>query len=145
MVWRTPWNTAFVPTCCGEEYARLSNQGKEMSWPAAGVTSAAKDRVKAKCPTFPEMRRLPLHTLPEEQLRLKKDHLRETLSRLGGIAWDGPIIEHSAEPYGYANRAQWACAAGCAGDRVFLPESSSLFRSMNPPGSLARSTPYILQ
>jgi 23S rRNA (uracil1939-C5)-methyltransferase len=56
---------------------------------------------------------------------LKKEILRETLSRLGGISWDGPIQEHSAEPYGYRNRAQWALRdAKPRAIGYFLPESS---------------------
>src|SRR5260370_39562551 len=61
----------------------------------------------------------------KEQLRFKKEILRETLSRLGGVQWEGGIVEHSAEPYGYRNRAQWAVRSGmprALGD--FLPESS---------------------
>src|SRR4051812_23589937 len=65
------------------------------------------------------------HIDAAEQLKLKKDILRETLSRLGGISWDGPIQEHSAEPYGYRNRAQWALReAKPRALGYFLPESS---------------------
>src|SRR5260370_34023697 len=61
----------------------------------------------------------------KEQLRLKKEILRETLSRLGGVSWDGVIVEHSAEPYGYRNRAQWAVRSGMPRALgYFLPESS---------------------
>ncbi|HYL62114.1 MAG TPA: RsmD family RNA methyltransferase, partial [Candidatus Methylomirabilis sp.] len=59
--------------------------------------------------------------------RLKKDILRETLSRIGGIEWDGEVREHTAEPYGYRNRAQWAVRKGkprALG--YFLPESSNI-------------------
>jgi 23S rRNA (uracil1939-C5)-methyltransferase len=58
-------------------------------------------------------------------LRLKKEILRETLSRLGGISWDGAIVEHAGEPYGYRNRAQWAVRDGMPRALgYFLPESS---------------------
>jgi 23S rRNA (uracil1939-C5)-methyltransferase len=58
-------------------------------------------------------------------LRIKKNILRETLSRLGGVTWDGAIVEHSAEPYGYRNRAQWAVRSGMPRALgYFLPESS---------------------
>src|SRR5438034_897920 len=65
------------------------------------------------------------HISAAEQPRLKKEILRETLSRLGGIPWDGPIHEHAAEPYGYRNRAQWAVRGGMPRALgYFLPESS---------------------
>jgi len=58
-------------------------------------------------------------------LRLKKEILLETLSRLGGIQWAGAIHQHSAEPYGYRNRAQWAVRnANPRAIGYFLPESS---------------------
>ncbi len=58
-------------------------------------------------------------------MRFKKEILRETLSRLGGVAWEGAIVEHSAEPYGYRNRAQWAVRSGMPRALgYFLPESS---------------------
>jgi 23S rRNA (uracil1939-C5)-methyltransferase len=51
--------------------------------------------------------------------------LRETLSRLGGVSWDGTIVEHSAGPYGYRNRAQWAVRSGMPRALgYFLAESS---------------------
>jgi 23S rRNA (uracil1939-C5)-methyltransferase len=56
---------------------------------------------------------------------LKKEILRETLSRLGGIQWTGEIKEHSGEPYGYRNRAQWGVRpANPRALGYFLPESS---------------------
>src|SRR5260370_743022 len=65
------------------------------------------------------------HIPAAEQLRLKKEILRETLSRLGGIQWSGAIQEHAAEPYGYRNRAQWAVRnANPRAIGYFLPESS---------------------
>src|SRR6202043_1755506 len=65
------------------------------------------------------------HIPAAEQLRLKTEILRETLSRLGGIQWDGAIQTHTAEPYGYRNRAQWAVrGAKPRALGYFLPESS---------------------
>src|SRR6266478_1312234 len=122
-------NTVFVPYVLpGEEVrAAVKSNKKKLIWAELlEVTSAAKDRGKAKCAHFQKCGGCHYqHILPEEQVRLKKDILRETLSRLGGIAWDGPIIEHSAEPYGYRNRAQWAVRSGMPrAIGYFLPESS---------------------
>src|SRR5262249_20985382 len=49
----------------------------------------------------------------------------ETLSRLGGISWDGEITAHTAAPYEYRNRAQWAVRnAMPRAIGYYLPESS---------------------
>src|SRR4029077_8476663 len=56
---------------------------------------------------------------------LKKGILRETLSRLRGITWDGAIVENSAGPDGSSKRAQWAVRGGMPRALgYFLPESS---------------------
>jgi len=88
--------------------------------------SPAKERGKAKCAHFQKCGGCHYqHIRAAEQLRLKKEILRETLSRLGGVSWDGAIVEHSAEPYGYRNRAQWAVRSGMPRALgYFLPESS---------------------
>jgi 23S rRNA (uracil1939-C5)-methyltransferase len=90
------------------------------------VTSAAKERGKARCAHFQKCGGCHYqHISATEQLRLKKEILRETLSRLGGVSWAGEITEHSAEPYGYRNRAQWAVRSGMPRALgYFLPESS---------------------
>jgi 23S rRNA (uracil1939-C5)-methyltransferase len=62
-----------------------------------------------------------------EQVRLKKEILRETLFRLGGVQWPGAIQEHTAQPYGYRNRAQWAYRdATPRAFGYFLPESAHI-------------------
>jgi len=81
----------------------------------AGGDFTGERAQKSKVPHFQKCAApLPAHP-GNEQLRLKKNILRETLARLGGIAWDGAIVEHSAEPYGYRNRAQLAVRSGCLG------------------------------
>ena len=122
-------NTVFVPYVLpGEEVrANAKSKKKKLVWAELlEVTSPAKERGKAKCPHFQKCGGCHYQHIPAtEQLRLKKDILRETLSRLGGIAWDGAIVEHSAEPYGYRNRAQWAVRSGMPRALgYFLPESS---------------------
>jgi 23S rRNA (uracil1939-C5)-methyltransferase len=122
-------STVFVPYVLpGEEVrANAKSRKKKLVWAELlEVTSPAKERGKAKCPHFQKCGGCHYQHIPAaEQLRLKKDILRETLSRLGGITWDGAIVEHSAEPYGYRNRAQWAVRSGMPRALgYFLPESS---------------------
>jgi 23S rRNA (uracil1939-C5)-methyltransferase len=125
----TDGNTVFVPYVLpGEEVrAATKSKRKKLIWAELlEVTTAAKERGKAKCAHFQKCGGCHYQHIPAaEQLRLKKEILRETLSRLGGIAWDGAIIEHSAEPYGYRNRAQWAVRSGMPRALgYFLPESA---------------------
>ncbi|SRR6266403_589348 len=122
-------NTVFVPYVLpGEEVrANTKSKKKKLIWAELlEVTSPAKEREKAKCPHFQKCGGCHYQHIPAaEQLRLKKEILRETLSRLGGITWDGAIVEHSAEPFGYRNRAQWAVRSGMPlALGYFLPESS---------------------
>jgi 23S rRNA (uracil1939-C5)-methyltransferase len=125
----TEGNTVFVPYVLpGEEVrAATKSRKKNVLWAELlEVTSPAKEREKPKCPHFQRCGGCHYqHISPGEQLRLKKEILRETLSRLGGILWDGAIAEHTAEPYGYRNRAQWAVRSGLPRALgYFLPGSS---------------------
>ncbi len=143
-------NTVFVPYVLpGEEVrAAVKSNKKKLIWAELlEVTSAAKDRGKAKCAHFQKCGGCHYqHISPEEQLRLKKEILRETLSRLGGIAWDGPILEHSGEPYGYRNRAQWAVRSGMPrAIGYFLPESSVIIPIDECPVLSPRLTHAFLQ
>jgi 23S rRNA (uracil1939-C5)-methyltransferase len=122
-------NTVFVPYVLpGEEVrANAKSKKKKLIWAELlEVTSPAKEREKAKCAHFQKCGGCHYQHIPAtEQLRLKKNILRETLSRLGGITWDAAIVEHSGEPYGYRNRAQWAVRSGMPRALgYFLPESS---------------------
>src|SRR5947208_10435561 len=126
-------NTVFVPYVLpGEEVrANATSKKKKLIWAELlEVTSPAKERGKAKCAHFQKCGGCHYQHIPAtEQLRLKKNILRETLSRLGGITWDGAIVEHSAEPYGYRNRAQWAVRSGMPRALgYFLPESSLILQ-----------------
>jgi 23S rRNA (uracil1939-C5)-methyltransferase len=122
-------NTVFVPYVLpGEEVrAAAKSKRKKLVWAQLlEVTSASAQREGARCPHFQTCGGCHYqHISAVEQLRLKKEILRETLSRLGGIHWSGAIQEHSAEPYGYRNRAQWAVRdANPRAIGYFLPESS---------------------
>jgi 23S rRNA (uracil1939-C5)-methyltransferase len=122
-------NTVFVPYVLpGEEVrATTKSKKKKLIWAELlEVTSPAQERGKAKCAHFQKCGGCHYQHIPAtEQLRLKKEILRETLSRLGGITWEGAIVEHASEPYGYRNRAQWAVRSGMPRALgYFLPESS---------------------
>ncbi len=121
--------TVFVPYVLPGEEVRAATKSKKKNviWAELlEVTSAAKEREKARCPHFQRCGGCHYQHIPAtEQVRLKKEILKETLSRLGGITWDGPVHAHTAEPYGYRNRAQWAVRSGMPrAIGYFLPESS---------------------
>jgi len=94
-------NTVFVPYVLpGEEVrANAKSKKKKLIWAELlEVTSPAKEREKAKCVHFQKCGGCHYQHIPAtEQLRLKRDILRETLSRLGGITWDGAIVEPPRE------------------------------------------------
>jgi len=124
-------NTIFVPYVLPGEQVRAAakSKKKKLIWAdLLEVTSAANTREKARCPHFQVCGGCHYqHISAAEQLQVKKEILRETLSRLGGIQWDRPIQEHAAEPYGYRNRAQWALRSGQPrAFGYFLPESSTI-------------------
>jgi 23S rRNA (uracil1939-C5)-methyltransferase len=122
-------NTVFVPYVLpGEEVrAGAKTKKKKLIWAELlEVATPSKERVTAKCPHFQKCGGCHYqHISAAEQVRLKKDILRETLSRLGRIDWQGEIQEHTAEPYGYRNRAQWGVRSGMPRALgYYLPESS---------------------
>jgi 23S rRNA (uracil1939-C5)-methyltransferase len=76
------------------------------------ITLASSERVAAECPHFGVCGGCDYQHIPyEAQLRYKADILRETLLRLGKVAWEGDISVHASPPYGYRNRAQWKLAS----------------------------------
>jgi len=122
-------NTVFVPYVLPGESVRAAVKTKrnKLIWAKLQeVTVPAPLRQKARCPHFQTCGGCHYQHIPAaRQLELKQSILRETLSRLGRINWDGPIQTHSAEPFGYRNRAQWALRdAKPMALGYFLPESS---------------------
>src|SRR4029077_6542981 len=143
-------NTVFVPFVLpGEEVrANTKSKKKKLIWTElVEVTTPAKERGKAKAALFKKAGGCHYQHIPAaEQLRLKKEILRETLSRLGGSAWEGTIGEHFAEPYGYRNRAQWALRSGMPRALgYFLPESSVIVPIDECPVLSPRLTQTFLQ
>src|SRR6516164_966013 len=124
-------NTVFVPFVLPGEQVRASVRLRKKTLIHANlmqVEKAAPGRIAAKCPHFGVCGGCHYqHIEPHEQVRLKKEILRETLSRLGGIEWPGVIPEHTAEPFGYRNRAQWAFRDALPrAFGYFLPESAHI-------------------
>ncbi|MBV9888433.1 MAG: 23S rRNA (uracil(1939)-C(5))-methyltransferase RlmD [Acidobacteria bacterium] len=122
-------NTVFVPYVIPGEEVRASVKTKrnKLIWGKLDeVTKPSPLRQKAKCPHFQTCGGCHYQHIPtSNQVEFKESILRETLSRLGRIQWDGPIKIHSAEPFGYRNRAQWAFRnAKPMALGYFLPESS---------------------
>lgn len=124
-------NTVFVPLVLpGEEVlAQVKSRKKKLVWAELKeVLVPAPLRGKPRCPHFGKCGGCHYQHVPAaEQLRLKKEILLETLSRLGGVDWTGAVAEHSAEPYGYRNRAQWGVReANPRAIGYFLPQSSTV-------------------
>src|SRR5260370_3273678 len=105
-------NTIFVPYVLPGEEVRASTKSKKKKLIWANlleVTLPAKQREQPRCPPFQTCGGCHYqHISPTQQLRLKTEILRETLSRLGVIKWDGAIQTHCGGANGYRNRAQWA-------------------------------------
>src|SRR3984885_14136100 len=122
-------NTVFVPYVLPGEGVRAATKTKKkkLIWTKlVEVTSPSAERIAPSCPHFQVCGGCHYQHIPAvEQVRLKTEILRETLSRLGGVQWKGAIKAHSGEPYGYRNRAQWAVKSGMPRALgYFLPESS---------------------
>ena len=125
----TEGQTVFVPYVLPGEEVRATTKTRKKKLIRAQlleVISASERREQPQCPHFQVCGGCHYqHIGAVEQLKLKMEILRETLSRLGGVSWNGSIEPHSAEPYGYRNRAQWAVRdAKPRAIGYFLPESS---------------------
>ena len=124
-------NTVFVPYVLPGEHVRASVRTKKKKLIHAKlleVTKAAPARIAPECPHFGVCGGCHYqHIAFAEQGRLKTDILRETLARLGGVKWTDEIRTHSAAPYGYRNRAQWAFRDALPrAFGYFLPESAHI-------------------
>jgi 23S rRNA (uracil1939-C5)-methyltransferase len=112
-------HTVFVPFVLPDETVSvdpLERKKKFIRGRVAHITHASPDRVAPRCPHFGTCGGCNYQHMPYElQVRAKTDVLRETLSRLGRIAWDGPVVPHQSPPFEYRNRAQWKIAQSAAG------------------------------
>jgi 23S rRNA (uracil1939-C5)-methyltransferase len=123
--------TVFVPFVLPGEEVRvaLKSQKKRTVWATpVEIVKVAESRIVPKCSHFKVCGGCQYqHIEPSRQSELKQDILRETLSRLGGISWPGEIRIHTAAPFEYRNRAQWAVRSAMPRAMgYFLPESSQI-------------------
>jgi 23S rRNA (uracil1939-C5)-methyltransferase len=124
-------STVFVPFVLPGEQVRASIGTRKKNLIHAKleeVKQPSAARIKPRCPHFGVCGGCHYqHIEFAEQVRQKKEILRETLSRLGGVNWTGEIQEHTAEPFAYRNRAQWAFRdAMPRAFGYFLPESARI-------------------
>src|SRR5271157_2692925 len=124
-------NTVFVPYVLPGEHVRAVVRTKKKKLVHAKlleVTKAAPARIAPECPHFGVCGGCHYqHIAFAEQGHLKAEILCETLARLGGVPWTGEIHAHTAEPYGYRNRAQWAFRDALPrAFGYFLPESAHI-------------------
>ena len=82
----------------------------------AEILTPAPERVAPGCEYFLRCGGCQLqHAAAERQLELKREVLRETLSRTGGVAWAGEIGLHASPPWGYRNRVRLRWGPGGLG------------------------------
>lgn len=103
----------------------------------AEVLSASPDRVEAPCPWFLRCGGCDWqHASLSAQLELKTAVVRDQLSRVGGIAWEGSI--EAVEPrWGWRTRSQWARGIGFHAHRsheVVPVDACLISASPTPPG-----------
>lgn len=80
------------------------------------ILQEAPERIPARCEYFANCGGCQYqHATYEYQLQQKREILRETLQRLGGIAFEGEIDVLSGEPWFYRNRIQLHFSDGEAG------------------------------
>jgi 23S rRNA (uracil1939-C5)-methyltransferase len=112
-------HTVFVPFVLPAETVAvepLERRKKFIRGRVARITEPSPDRAAPRCPHFGTCGGCNYQHIPYElQLNYKTGILRETLSRLGRIVWDGPIVPHASPPFDYRNRAQWKIATRAGG------------------------------
>jgi 23S rRNA (uracil1939-C5)-methyltransferase len=123
--------TVFIPFVLpGEEVRAVStSQKKKLVWAKpAEIVKPSVARVSPRCSHFKTCGGCHYqHIEATEQSKLKIEILRETLARLGGVAWNANVPAHTAAPYDYRNRAQWAVRSAMPRALgYFLPESSNI-------------------
>jgi 23S rRNA (uracil1939-C5)-methyltransferase len=124
-------NTIFVPFVLpGEEVrAEAVSRKKQLVWGRPlEILKRAAERTAPPCPHFGTCGGCHYqHASYAAQVQLKTAILSETLRRMGGVEWSGPVQVHTAEPYGYRNRAQWAVRqAKPRALGYYLPESNTI-------------------
>jgi 23S rRNA (uracil1939-C5)-methyltransferase len=112
-------HTVFAPFVLPDESVSIEpveRRKKFIRGRVAQINKPSADRAVAPCPYFGICGGCDYQHIPYElQLRYKTEILRETLSRLGRVQWDGPIVPHASPPYGYRNRVQWKIGRDAGG------------------------------
>ena len=112
-------HTVFVPFVLPEETVSvdpLEKRKKFIRGRVAQITQPSPERAAPRCSHFGTCGGCNYQHMPyESQVHAKTEILRETLSRLGRISWDGPITPHVSPPFEYRNRAQWKIAQDAQG------------------------------
>jgi 23S rRNA (uracil1939-C5)-methyltransferase len=124
-------NTVFVPYVLPSEQIRVEvkSRKKKMVWARpTEILQPATERVKPACPHYGACGGCHYqHASYAAQVRLKTEILRETLSRMGAVQWTGEITTHTAQPWHYRNRAQWAVrSANPRAIGYYLPQSNAI-------------------
>ncbi|HVO56979.1 MAG TPA: 23S rRNA (uracil(1939)-C(5))-methyltransferase RlmD [Dongiaceae bacterium] len=124
-------NTVFVPYVLPGETIRagVTSRKKKLVWAKPlEILQADPQRIKPECPHFGACGGCHYQHAPyQEQVKLKTGILLETLSRMGGVNFSGPVKTHTAEPWHYRNRAQWAVRnANPRALGYYLPESNAI-------------------
>ncbi len=95
------------------------------------ILEAAPERVEPPCPYFGRCGGCQYqHLEPTKQADAKREILRETLRRIGKIAWQGEIPLHAGPAWNYRNQARLKVALGPDGRAAlgfFETESHQLF------------------
>jgi 23S rRNA (uracil1939-C5)-methyltransferase len=104
-------HTVFVPYVLPEEVVRVREIERKKKFVRGRVqqmVTPSPDRASPPCPHFTQCGGCHYQHIPyDAQMNFKSAILRETLSRIGRITWDGPIHAHPSPPLRYRNRAQW--------------------------------------
>lgn len=91
------------------------------------IITPSAERAVPECPHFAACGGCHYQHIPyAQQVEVKKQILRETLSRLGRVQWEGEIAAHAGPEFGYRNRAQWKVRAqGAPGAIGYFRSGSS--------------------
>jgi 23S rRNA (uracil1939-C5)-methyltransferase len=126
-------HTVFAPFVLPDENVSiepLETRKKFIRGRVAQIKTPSIDRAVPPCPYFGVCGGCDYQHIPYElQRRYKSEILRETLSRLGRVQWEGPIVPHASPPFGYRNRVQWKIArdeSGSLGIGYFQAGSQKL-------------------
>ena len=124
-------NTIFVPFVLPGEQVRVAQKSKKKKLIWANpleIVQPSVSRIDPRCPHFKTCGGCQYqHIDAARQTEFRKEILKETLSRLGGVYWEGEVPAHTAAPYEYRNRAQWAVRSAMPrAIGYFLAESSKI-------------------